>query len=682
MKPWLVPCVLTLLTALLSACAGGGGDSNDNDGDSAKSTQQRLSGSVEQEGGSDQDPISVKILSYDGDDNPIDSETTVASYLSQSDSWIYDAEVDMARTGGYLVVSMNKDGYAGFNRKVEFDAPRDIQVLGRVVEAAEAQVTVESNGYVLRSGRSRNSFTFALVEDGRGQRSLVGGASNLLAARAANATDVLVIDIPASSVPQDTTELQGRMASFDPNDAEESESFPGEYADSDGNDLLSVAFQFNEITTQDGQSLGKAVQRARANGAMSRAETEPTIISRHIPEGSCSAMESLGDSDDTKSGFQIPVYTYNPNSGLWDLLGTGTVYENDGTAVPSSQSTFDCTTVSYYLEIEVSNEEFNRKWWNLDYPLTFEQPVQLCARVRIEDQDGAPLSGTSIFLKDDDGRSFSDTYGYTNDSGEVTLNTTLIDGSEDRSARIRYWGFNSAAYVSSTVTLSEDCTRRQTVTVERRDKCLIRGQVNDDAGPLKDVLVYAYGFGDQDWHYGYGQTNAGGEFSLNAVCNMDYTVYAYGSEASFQSFKSANVDNSLGEDEQSDNGEVVQLDTITIENQGPMAYAWFYWSSNVGDTNVIDGETYYSLDSGPVDVWGYAWDYEGDWPVSMTLQLIDESGVVQDSVTQELTEEDYFADEAGLLTLDVPVNGYYRLGGSATDNKGNTSDINNYGTID
>jgi len=589
----------------------------------------------------------------------------------------------MDKAGGYLVVSMDKDGYAGFNRKVEFDAPRDIQVLGRIVEAAKAQVEVESNGYVLRSGRSRNSFTFALVEDGRGQRSLVGGASNLLAARAANATDVLVIDIPASSVPQDTTELQGRMASFDPNDVEESESFPGEYADSDGNELLSVAFQFNEITTQDGQSLGKAVQQARARGLMSRDQTEPTIISRYIPEGSCSAMESLGDSDDTKSGFQIPVYTYNPNSGLWDLLGTGTVYEDGGTAVPSDQDVFDCGSTTYYLEIEVTNDDFNRKWWNLDYPLTFEQPVQLCAKVRIEDQDGAPLSGTSIFLKDDDGRSFSDTYGYTNDSGEVTLNTTLIDGSDDRSAQIRYWGFNSAAYVSSAVTLSEDCATRQTVTVERRDKCLIRGQVNDETGPLKDVLVYAYGFGDQDWHYGYGQTNASGEYSLNAVCNMDYTVYAYGSQTYYQSFKSANVDASLGEDEQSDNGEVVQLDTITIENQGPIAYAWFYWSSNVGDTKLgDDGETYYSLDSGTVDVWGYTWDYEGDWPVSMTLQLIDEDGTVRDSVTQELTEEDYFADEDGLLTLDVPGNGYYRLGGTATDSKGNSSDINSYGAID
>jgi len=55
MKPWLLPCVLTLVTALLTACAGGGSDDNDgddgNDSGTATSSQQRLSGSVSQEGG-------------------------------------------------------------------------------------------------------------------------------------------------------------------------------------------------------------------------------------------------------------------------------------------------------------------------------------------------------------------------------------------------------------------------------------------------------------------------------------------------------------------------------------------------------------------------------------------------------------------------------------------------------
>lgn len=414
-------------------------------------------------------------------------------------------------------------------------------------------------------------------------------------------------------------------------------------------------------------------------GLMPRTDGEPTIISRHIPEGSCSAMENLGDSDSGKAGFQIPVYTYNPNSGLWDLLGTGTVYEEDGTEVRANQSTFECGTESYYLEIEVSNDDFNRKWWNLDYPLTFDEPVRLCAKVRLEDQDGTPLGGTSVFLKDDDGRSFSDTYGYTDDNGEVRLNATLIDGSDDRGAVIRYWGFDSAAYESTPVTLSEDCPNRQTVTVQRRDKCLIQGRVEDDSGPLDDVLVYAFGSGDQDWHFGYGQTGADGGFSISAVCNMDYAVYPYTGQTYYLNFKNANVDNSLGSDEQSDNGTVVELNAMTIENQPPLAGAWFHWGSDVGETTTIEDEVYYSLDSSTVEIYGYAWDYEGDWPVTVELQLIDDNGAVRDSATSELTEADYFADEEnGLSTLDVPANGYYRLGGTATDAKGNASGINDF----
>lgn len=676
----LLPCVITLSTLLLVACAGGS-DAQDGE-DNANVSSKRLTGSVTQDSGSDNDPINVKILSYDDDDTLIDSETAVASYIDGNTGWVYDTDIDMAKSGGYLVVSMDKDGYAGYNRKIEFDAPRNIEVFGRIVQAVEAQVTADQNGYVLRSGRTRSSFTFALVEDGRGQRSLVGGASNLLAARAADATDVLVIDIPASSVPAGTTELQGRIASFDPNDEEDSDAFPGEYADSDGNELLSVAFQFNEITTQDGESLGKAVQRARANGLMSRTSHEPTIISRHVPAGSCSALESLGDSDDSTEGFQIPVYTYNPNSGLWELLGMGTVYEGGGAVVPSSQPTFDCPTDSYYLEIEVSNEDFNRKWWNLDYPLSFSEPVQLCAKVRIEDQDGEPLGGAYVSLKDDDGRSFSDTYGYTNDAGEVTLTTTLIDGSDDRDAKIRYWSFSNGSYTSSAVTLSDDCATRQTVVLERRDKCLIRGMVEDESGSrLEEVLVYAFGYDTenyQDWHTGYGQTNSDGEFSLSAVCNLEYTIYTYGSQSFFYDFKTANVNNSVEEDERSDNGDVVELKTITIENQGPVAYYSFYWNASDEEPIYENGYTYYYLDSGTVDVSGYAIDYEGDWPITVVVQLIDDSGQVRDSITREISEDDYFTEDQTLLTLNVPEYGPYRIGGTATDSKGNETTINEY----
>lgn len=681
----LVPTLaITTFVTLLSACGSGSGtEKGDGAGGTETVVSQRLYGTVSHPSDSDSKPINIEILSYRGDateNNLMDSRTTVARQTTQGD-WVYDTEIEMATSGGFLMVNMSKAGYAGSSRKVVFESPQEMQVMGRLVEAAEAQVTIENNAYILRSGRTRNSFTFALVENGRGERSLVGGSSGLRAARSANATELLVIDIPAGSVPEGTTELQGRMASFDPNDEEESESFPGEYADSDGNELLSVAFQFNEITTESGQSLGQAVEQARARGLMPRDNHEPTIISRHIPAGSCSAMESLGDADGAKAGFQIPIYTYNPGSGLWELLGTGTVYYQDGTEVASDNTVFDCTTDSFYLEIEVSNEDFNRKWWNLDYPLTFEEPVQLCARVRVEDQDGAPLTGTYLFLKDDDGRSFSDTFGYTDAKGEALLNATLIDGSDDRTAKLRYWGFDTASYESTPVSLGESCESVQTITVQRRDKCVIKGTLSDEYGPASDILVYAYGFSDSqddfDWHYGYGQTNTDGEYSIRAVCNLDYTLYP-GQYGYGVSLLYANVDGDTADDEQSDNGTTAVMPDLTFENQPPLAYAWFSWNVDWSDTQTIDGKVHYGLDSGTADVQAYVWDWEGDWPVTLELKLIDDNDTVQDTESRIITEDDYFAADGDLIvSLEVPVNGYYRLEGTATDNRGKESNLYN-----
>lgn len=675
---------LSIFVTLLAACSGGTEKKNNASGDIETVVSQRLYGSIDHPSNSDTKPVSIEVLSYSGDatDNTlIDSRTTVASKTSQGD-WIYDTEIEMAKSGGFLVVNMTKDGYAGSSKKVVFESPQEMQVLGRLVAAAEAQITVESNTYVLRSGRTRNSFTFALVENGRGERSLVAGASGLRAARTANSSDVLVIDIPADSVPPGTTELQGRMASFDPNDEEESDSFPGEYADSDGNELLSVAFQFNEITTADGQSLGRAVKEARARGLLPRTSHEPTIISRHIPAGSCSAMESLGDADDTRTGFQIPIYTYNPNSGRWELLGTGSVYYQDGTEVASDNTVFDCNAESFYLEIEVSNEDFERKWWNLDYPLTFDEPVELCARVQVQDQDGAPLGGTSVALKDDDGRSFSDTFGYTNADGVVTLNTTLIDGSDDRTAKLRYWGFDSASFESTPVTLGGSCEAVQTVSVQRRDKCVIKGTLLDEYGPASDILVYALGFSDSqdifDWHYGYGQTNASGEYNIRAVCELEYTLYS-GQYVFGGSQLTTSVDGVTQTDEKSDNGTTVVMNDLTFENQAPLAYAWFNWNVDLGNPEIFDGKYHYSLDAGTVDIQAYAWDWEGDWPIAVELKLIDSNGVVQDTRNQSLTEEGYFdGDGDWIIILDVPVNGFYRIEGTATDSRGNEADLINF----
>src|SRR5690606_15364753 len=178
------------------------------------------------------------------------------------------------------------------------------------------------------------------------------------------------------------------------NEPEDAQLFPGAYADSDGNNLVSVAFNFTEINTATGEPLVQAMRKARqqkvakAGGLHKVAEDEPVIINRQIPLQSCRLLECLGDSDPLTAGFQVPVYTYNPNSGVWDLIGHGTIYNEAGVMSLEDQKIFDCENQNYYLEILVTNEIFLSEWWNLDYPLTFSQPVNFCARIQIKNSEG------------------------------------------------------------------------------------------------------------------------------------------------------------------------------------------------------------------------------------------------------------------------------------------------------
>jgi hypothetical protein len=110
---------------------------------------------------------------------------------------------------------------------------------------------------------------------------------------------------------------------------------------------------------------------------------DPVIINRLVPVESCRSLATMGDSDAVQAGFQIPVYTYNPNNGLWDLLGQGSLFDDEGDLLPENYTAFDCDSVDYTLEIKVTNEIFISNWWNLDYPLVFEEPVTVCAKLKI-----------------------------------------------------------------------------------------------------------------------------------------------------------------------------------------------------------------------------------------------------------------------------------------------------------
>lgn len=431
-----------------------------------------------------------------------------------------------------LVVNVSHPGFTSFSRRIE--ATEVIYLNAELHAVAERTANVTQTASI--SGTVVDGFTVSLPADsGEGD---------------------IQIGIPQSLLPEGTTSVTAELKSFDPNDPLDAQNFPGAYADTDGNNLISVAFNYANIRTDDGQSLsGILRERAARVSIFSTANIEPVIINRGIPESSCATLSRLGDSDSETAGFQIPVYSYDNSRGLWELLGHGTVYSGVGTPITTVDED-ECESGSYVLEVAVTSEIFLSDWWNLDYPLIFTQPVQYCANVKLENDAGESLNGVHGFLYAEAGE-FASNYFITDNNGNALLRVDAGSATETISADILFFGEDIA---DGSVTLSRDCSNPplQVVKINKPARCQIYGKLEyPDGSPATRFPVLSvptqFALGD---YIDFAASNADGEFWLNATCSKDYNVSIISDNTTI---KQVNVNGARDADEASDNGTVASL---------------------------------------------------------------------------------------------------------------------------
>ncbi len=575
----------------------------------------------------------------------------------------FDVNVDMPSVDGIIVINIKMPGFAGFSRRYTYKNVEDFS-LNLVADLKQAsKVTIPVSTVTTISGKQARGFSFTVVKKADGTNYAKPG----LLAKTSSSEKSLGIVIPVSAVPTGVTELDASLRSFDPNDQSDSTSFPGAYADSDGNTLLSVAFDFAEIKTNTGDELGSIVKKQFKQSGKTRSEffkvADPVIINRGIPAASCPALEQIGDADPAILGFQVPVYTYNSESGLWDLLGKGTIYDENGTAVAESQTTFDCNVDSYTLEIEVTNEIFLSNWWNLDYPLIFEEPVELCTNIEVHDTNGNPVKqGHLSFFDDDSTRSFSQDYFYLDKDGRVTIRTILTDGSDDRTGRV----IVRDAYIEETkvteVILQESCENQQPtiLVVDRPALCLVKGQVfykSDDAAvSLSPEALPIYSIAEEGtFSFDMSETNANGEFNLSVLCDVTTSIYSLWG-ASSDSVIQVNVNNTVDLSELSDNSETAVLNPILIEPTAPVGY-------------VVNKDDSYS------EILIFGLDIDKNYPLVYQFDIVDGSDNVVKSFSGSLNTVN---DGEVFATETLPFNiseGFYLVIGTITDDNGLESDI-------
>ena len=489
-----------------------------------------------------------------------------------------------------LAVDVSVPGYTTFSRRLDIE---DVLYLDAKLQKVEMEAVSQSMVQTA-SGRMVEGFNYSVMEMKNGEE-----------------VEAMSISIPMSLLPENTESLSVAVKTFDPNDPVDAEYFPGAYADSDGQRLVSVAFNYTEVETNSGEPLisamssvlEKRVESAHQRGVLMD-DQEPVVINRVIPDSSCATLSALGDSADNIDGFQVPVYTYNPNSGLWDLLGQGTVYSDTGNMVSADQSSFVCDTQTYTLEILVTNEIFLSKWWNLDYPLLFDEPQTYCATIQLRNEDNEVLAGVPGFVWDNDENfSFSAGYFTTDDNGIATVEVVQTNGSTDLNAEILIYDFASdEGFSRQTISLSDNCDDAvaQMVILDRPKQCEVLGNVSyTDGLAAESHLVFALSSDNVPFSFDFATTDNDGNFRLNLQCGGSYEVSAYSALIFGQDedvvTKVSTLDSVVAEDELSDNGSVVELTPFSVEYVEPIVLAF-----GVPENNMIDGVVYGSTDSFPL----------------------------------------------------------------------------------
>jgi hypothetical protein len=563
-----------------------------------------------------------------------------------------------------VVVDIRHPGFTSFARRLPVEST--LYMRARLSALSETTVTRSITKSI--SGAETNGFTVE-INDGLSDKA------------------AMTISIPASTLPAGTQSISAAVKTYDPNNTEDAQFFPGSYADSTGNGLVSVAFNYAEVKTNTGESLKALAQNAqlerRAVGPIAFATAaEPVIINRTIPDSSCSTLKKLGDSNAEMPGFQIPVYTYNPNVGLWDLLGHGSVFTEAGAPIGVDPSSLNCVDIIYVLEIKVTNEIFLQQWWNLDYPLAFREPKKYCATLQLLNEEQKPLPGVYGLLEG--AGNFASHYFVSDSNGIANISVDVL--SDDMSS-VKYVIWDAQEGVGS-VSLSSTCPTivSKPIIVKRPQICKLEGKVTIDNRAYPGLVVSAGLGSDQvfpffGYAWVYGVTNNEGIYSIELACGFNYQLSVGGPQD--RNFPMVNVDGVINPDEQSDDGKLVRVKPIDVslpvatlyltENprgttQGKLTFVGaadaFPIAYNLKVKNIKTGQELAAISGSLAADPTFSWYIESDW-------LGWASGLAE-------LEQNFTRKSSGQLTIPwtLPVNiSDIYLQGSYTDARGYKTNV-------
>jgi protocatechuate 3,4-dioxygenase beta subunit len=589
--------------------------------------------------------VQVRILQKAKADNDL-VELSKTSKTTNTGGYVsLNIQVPQNISNGILEITSVKNGFAKTIKSIEFSKEDNIpESLSIKLTPVEYQTVIDANNTQISKGKDNSKVTIYIVKNRKNKmRNII--LNKLPITRGAEEKVTFKMDIPIDLI-NDTNKVKVEIANFDPSNKTDAEKMPS-WKDSNGNRLASVAFDYVKLTNLDtGEPLKRSLNRAN--------EDEPVTIVRLVK---CSLLK--GDSDTTKEGYQVPVYILK--DGVWHYIGEGVVVKDyTGTTLKKASEVCSNGTKEEYIKITITNPDFSKPYINLDYPISTTTEVkESCALLRfVSSKDNKPIKGIWVSLWDDD--SNEDFYwaeGVTNENGEVKIKTVYYyNNSTDNKAKIGFWNDFTSKWVTKDIELKEcDSKTFDNVTViVPSNLCEVRGRVLDENGNGTQVWISV---ATQDWsYYKNTQSDSQGLYSIQVPCNTPSYLYVKDQILKF------NVNGTINDNETRDDGEKVVMN-IKVHNMAP--YPWIWTES----AQYVDPEK--------IPVYIGVYDEEGDFPIEVRVQLLDNNinEVSSESISLSNKDEDKYYGETKIEIEPPTTGGIYTLNVIATDSKGHTRNL-------
>ena len=376
--------------------------------------------------------------------------------------------------------------------------------------------------------------------------------------------------IPIGAIPDSVTEIRADMRAFDPTSAEDSKFFPGEYkgvgkssdakATDEERQLVSVGFDLVSLTDQNGEPIVLDTSAVKPSKLRPQAIDFDSCLQtkvRYLSDAQVALIVDMGDDDlSTVDIFEIPMWYYSYESGMWQYLGEAE-YTNAATSPSGRAYATMCITENW------------GQYLNLDYDFAIEQPKNIC--IKAIDQDGEAISNLNISAHQD--TSYSQ--AYLDSNGEAKLGLTL--GNDLSNYEFSYSGvltrWINVSIDESNIVENDpkvgDCDYNLSIVLQNPYTTTLEvNATNIDGSADTNGYVYVQNSGG-NYFYEYAYLDENGQATFKIAPDVDYVVYYNAQTAT------VNANGTKDNDESSDTTTNVAV-SIVEENQAPDVYAYFY----------------------------------------------------------------------------------------------------------